>query len=185
MWEYFVTEYEYAINKNNYICDYVRKFSNFSEIPNSSGGIDYIRLQLTDRLPTIEIKYKTTGNKKYFDKWIESNGIMKFYPLIEEFNQSDFKKIMKLIQRSEYSNEKTLETIECIEIQIDCYLWYLQAVKNVRRYMIDYLESGNIDTKKFKRNIEILKRTFNRYKKIKDKAVKIKSEFEEMVCDKI
>lgn len=195
MWEYFKDEYESVIDRDYYLANYMQKFSSYSEEPfwviDADGfevpnGINYIRLGLTDKLPNITIKYNTTGNRKYFDTFNKNIGTMTFCPYIkniEGFTITDFKRLLKLVQRSEYPIDKCLEIIECLRIQSDCYLWYLQVIWNVRRKMCDYLANGIINAKTFKRNIKILKRTFDRYKKIKNNTVKVIDMFKEVVND--
>lgn len=91
------------------------------------------------------------------------------------------KKVLKICKDPQ---ERAKEIIKMLQEQKAIYLWYLQAVKNVRIKMIEYRESGKIHSKKFKNNIRILKTTFDRYKKIKDKTEKYIAEFEKIAGDK-
>jgi hypothetical protein len=91
------------------------------------------------------------------------------------------KKVLKICKDPQ---ERAKEIIQTLKKQKAVYLWYLQAVKNVRIKMIEYRESGKIHSKEFKQNIRILKTTFDRYKKIKDKTEKYIAELENMAGDK-
>jgi hypothetical protein len=91
------------------------------------------------------------------------------------------KRVLKICKDPQ---ERAKEIIETLKTQKVIYLWYLQAVKNVRVKTIEYLENGKIHSKEFKQDIRILKTTFDRYKKIKDKTEKYIAEFEKIAGDK-
>lgn len=132
----------------------------------------------------IEFEYCTKGTYNNWDFNGGQAGVLKMFIFAENLTIKKMATIKKVLKICKEPQERAKEIIETLKKQKAIYLWYLQAVNNVRHKMIEYLENGKIHSKEFKNNIQILKTTFDRYKKIKDKTEKYIAEFEKMAGDK-
>lgn len=181
MQEYFKTELE---DKCPY--DTFKHIDNIHDVLNEQ--LKVIRCDLdfdkTSFMPTTF--YYCTHNGK-FNSWDFNSGqagTLKMFIFAEDLTIKKMATIKRVLKICKDPQERAKEIIETLQKQKAIYLWYLQAVNNVRRKIIEYLESGKIHSKEFKNNIRILKTTFDRYKKIKDKTIKYIVEFEKIAGDK-
>lgn len=129
----------------------------------------------------IIFEYCTNGKFNNWDFNSGQSGVLKMFIFAEDLTVKKMATIKKVLKICKEPQERTKEIIGTLKTQKAVYLWYLQAIKNVRIKIIEYRESGKIHSKDFKQDIRILKTTFDRYKKIKDKTEKYIAEFEKIV----
>ena len=177
MYELFVPEWNKA---DITIQTYTRNFSLSSEERTESGALYCIRFQIKDTIPAVNLKYNTDPKAKYYDKYDSYKGELNFRPFTEELTLSEIKQIIKLVKKSQYSKEKASEIADCIDIQVKCYIWFLFTLNDVRKVVKQHYLNQHYSEREYKAKIKVLKRTFDRYKKIKDRALDIRDEFERL-----
>ena len=180
MYEYFVPEWNKA---DVMIQTYTRNFSLFSEERTENGTLYYIRFQIKDTIPAVYLKYNTDPKAKYYDNYNSYKGELNFRPFTEEFTLSEIKQIIKLVKKSQFSEEKAREIADSIDIQVKCYIWFLLTLNNVQKVIKQHYQNHHISEREYKANIKVLKRTFDKYKKIKDRALNIRDDFERVAKD--
>ena len=180
MQEYFKSELE---NKCPY--DILIYIDNIHNVCNEQLKVIRCDLELKEAsFVPITFKYCTHNGK--FSNWDFNNGqsgVLKMLIFAEDLTVKKIATIKRVLKSCKDPQERAKEIIQTLKKQKAVYLWYLQAIKNVRVKMIEYRESGKIHSNEFKQNIRILKTTFDRYKKVKDKTIKYITEFEKIAGD--
>ena len=177
MQEYFKAELRY--DKCPY--DIFKHIDNIHDVLYDDWKIIRCDLELREQSFTpITFEYCTNGKFNIWNFNSGQSGVLKMFVFVEDLTVKKMATIKKVLKICNEPQERAKEIIETLKEQKVIYLWYLQAIKNVRIKMIEYRESGAIHSNEFKNNIRVLKATFDRYKKIKDKTIKYIAEFEKI-----